>query len=209
MFCQRRQWTAPRFPRPLFHDSNSKRGAVLMHTKVFFFHFCSSKLSAVFLSTFQMILGTLEDVSSSIKSTPKVHSAKASRHNEHSSSEDDTSEPEVQEVKPDYDMSLIGWLYIGSHNFTPSAWGNLSGTSFTPIMNVRQFTFDWVCVLLFDCFLKIVNYELGVVIPLKDPKEVQEHSSWVRPPRVYSSEDQPWVCSRCSVRVFRIYDASY
>lgn len=153
-----------------------------------------------------MILGTLEDVSSPIKSTPKVHSAKSSRHNEHSSSEDGTSEPEVQEVKPDYDTSLIGWLYVGSHNFTPSAWGNLSGTSFTPIMNVRQFTFDssviWKCVLLLDCFLKIVNYELGVVIPLKDPKEVLGYTSWVRPPRGYSSEDEPWVCSRRSIEFF-------
>lgn len=30
----------------------------------------------------------------------------------------------------------IGWSYLGSHNFTPSAWGNLSGSSFNPILNV-------------------------------------------------------------------------
>lgn len=122
----------------------------------------------------KMILGTFEeDISSSFQSAPKFHSKKPSRHNEHSSSED-VSEPEVQEVKPEYDISLVGWLYIGSHNFTPSAWGNLSGTSFTPVMN-------------------IVNYELGVVIPLKDSKKVEEYACWVRPPRKYGSEDEPWI----------------
>ena len=34
MFCQRRQWEGPKFPRQLFYDSNSKRGRVLMHSKV-------------------------------------------------------------------------------------------------------------------------------------------------------------------------------
>ena len=28
-----------------------------------------------------------------------------------------------------------GWLYTGSHNFTPSAWGTLSGSGFTPVLN--------------------------------------------------------------------------
>jgi tyrosyl-DNA phosphodiesterase 1 len=31
-----------------------------------------------------------------------------------------------------------GWAYVGSHNFTPSAWGTLSGSGFTPILNVRR-----------------------------------------------------------------------
>lgn len=31
----------------------------------------------------------------------------------------------------------IGWAYVGSHNFTPSAWGTLSGSDFNPILNVR------------------------------------------------------------------------
>lgn len=86
-----------------------------------------------------MILGTFEDTSSQDKSAPvTVHSSKNSRsdHNNYSSSEDD-AETEVQEVNnPEYDPSLSGWLYVGSHNFTPSAWGNLSGSGFTPVMNV-------------------------------------------------------------------------
>ena len=31
---------------------------------------------------------------------------------------------------------LVGWLYVGSHNFTPSAWGTLSGSGFNPTLNV-------------------------------------------------------------------------
>jgi tyrosyl-DNA phosphodiesterase-1 len=29
------------------------------------------------------------------------------------------------------------WLYLGSHNFTASAWGTLSGSGFNPVLNVR------------------------------------------------------------------------
>ena len=34
MFCRRAQWAAARFPRDHFYDSRSKRGRVLMHSKV-------------------------------------------------------------------------------------------------------------------------------------------------------------------------------
>lgn len=34
MFCRRNQWEGAKFPRDLFYDSNSKRGRVLMHSKV-------------------------------------------------------------------------------------------------------------------------------------------------------------------------------
>ena len=35
------------------------------------------------------------------------------------------------------DKKLAGWAYVGSHNFTPSAWGTLSGTADKPSLNVR------------------------------------------------------------------------
>ena len=44
---------------------------------------------------------------------------------------EDSEDDEIVEVEP-----AIGWAYIGSHNFTPSAWGNLSGSAFNPILNV-------------------------------------------------------------------------
>ena len=34
MFCRKRCWEAAKFPRNLFHESRSKRGRVLMHSKV-------------------------------------------------------------------------------------------------------------------------------------------------------------------------------
>jgi tyrosyl-DNA phosphodiesterase-1 len=39
MFCRRQQWEGAKFPRELFHDSNSKRGKVLMHSKVGMSHY--------------------------------------------------------------------------------------------------------------------------------------------------------------------------
>jgi tyrosyl-DNA phosphodiesterase 1 len=45
----------------------------------------------------------------------------------------DMDDDDVIEVKDE----KVGWAYIGSHNFTPSAWGNLSGSSFNPVLNVR------------------------------------------------------------------------
>lgn len=47
-------------------------------------------------------------------------------------SEDSDSGEEVEVVDAN-----VGWIYLGSHNFTPSAWGTLSGSAFNPIMNVR------------------------------------------------------------------------
>jgi tyrosyl-DNA phosphodiesterase-1 len=44
----------------------------------------------------------------------------------------DMEDDDVIEVKDE----KVGWAYIGSHNFTPSAWGNLSGSSFNPVLNV-------------------------------------------------------------------------
>jgi tyrosyl-DNA phosphodiesterase 1 len=49
---------------------------------------------------------------------------------EDSETEDD-SDDEIEMIQP-----AIGWAYIGSHNFTPSAWGTLSGSTFNPILNV-------------------------------------------------------------------------
>ena len=45
---------------------------------------------------------------------------------------DTDGDDDVVEVKDEN----VGWAYIGSHNFTPSAWGNLSGSSFNPVLNV-------------------------------------------------------------------------
>jgi len=51
---------------------------------------------------------------------------------EQSDTEDETDD-DVEVVDP-----AVGWVYVGSHNFTPSAWGTLSGSSFNPVLNVSD-----------------------------------------------------------------------
>ncbi|KAF8800390.1 phospholipase D/nuclease [Phlegmacium glaucopus] len=87
---------------------------------------------------------------------------------ESSDTEDDTDD-EIQVVEP-----AAGWAYVGSHNFTPSAWGTLSGSSFNPILNIS-------------------NYEVGVVFSLKDGKDADRVACFQRPPKKYTSKDEPWI----------------
>ncbi|CDO75716.1 hypothetical protein BN946_scf184493.g14 [Trametes cinnabarina] len=141
MFCRRKQWEATNFPRQLFHQSRSKRGRVLMHSKMI-------------LATFQDKRGTLDSDS------------RASTASQSASSQVDEDDGERE--------PLVGWVYVGSHNFTPSAWGTLSGSGFTPTLNVN-------------------NYELGVVLPLRTHDEADKIACWERPPPKYVlGQDEPW-----------------
>ncbi|KAJ8494567.1 hypothetical protein ONZ45_g13197 [Pleurotus djamor] len=166
MFCSTRTWEAKNFPRQLFHDSNSKAGGVLMHTKMI--------IGLVKPKSQPSIVNSLNSTSSKAGSSkPKQVSRR--KENEFGSETED-SDDEVQIVdSPETDEKPIGWAYVGSHNFTPSAWGTLSGTSFTPILN-------------------ITNYELGIVFPLMNEADVERVSCWKRPPRKYVlNEDRPWI----------------
>ncbi|KAJ7691949.1 tyrosyl-DNA phosphodiesterase-domain-containing protein [Mycena rosella] len=131
LFCTRKKWDGTTFPRAAFHDSESRAGRVLMHTKVIV-HFLAN-----------MIIGSF---------TPN----------------EDAEEEEQQS------SDAAGWMYVGSHNFTSPAWGNLSGSAAAPVLNVN-------------------NFELGVVVPLKTEKELDNASAWKRPPRKYAAKDLPWV----------------
>ncbi|KZV95003.1 phospholipase D/nuclease [Exidia glandulosa HHB12029] len=150
MFCDPDMWRAPKFPRDNFYDSNSKRGRVLMHTK--------------------MILGIFEHDSN--------FNVKGKRKGDPYDTDDDDDD-EVQIVgetpKKKKREKLAGWLYVGSHNFTPSAWGTLSGSRITPVLN-------------------ITNFELGVVLPIKEPEQLDEMVAWKRPARKYNlPQDVPWM----------------
>ncbi|KAJ7595721.1 tyrosyl-DNA phosphodiesterase-domain-containing protein [Mycena floridula] len=81
----------------------------------------------------------------------------------------DTDDSDIEFVDP----TAIGWVYIGSHNFTPSAWGNLSGSAFNPVMNIK-------------------NYELGIVFPLTNQQQLENAVVWERPPKPYGA-DGPWI----------------
>jgi len=136
MFCRKRSWEAAKFPRTLFHESRSRRGRVLMHSK--------------------MIIATFLGAGSSLDEDPGSD-----------------SDSDVVEVKGDQG-DIVGYAYVGSHNFTPSAWGTLSGSGFTPTLNVT-------------------NYELGIVFSLRDEADVERVVSYERPPKRYGSRDRPWM----------------
>ncbi|KAG6918489.1 hypothetical protein DXG01_014116 [Tephrocybe rancida] len=85
-----------------------------------------------------------------------------------SDTEDDTDD-DVEVIEP-----AVGWAYIGSHNFTPSAWGTLSGSAFNPI-------------------LSITNYELGIIFPLVDKEQADLVACFQRPPVKYGVGDVPWM----------------
>ncbi|WVQ83069.1 hypothetical protein IAT38_005207 [Cryptococcus sp. DSM 104549] len=124
--------------KPLFHDSNSKRGGVLMHSKV---------LVALFEPE-SRALG-FETVSVKRK---------------------------AQDEDEENDSAVGGWVYIGSHNFSPAAWGTVDVKKNTPTLRVR-------------------NYELGIVLPL-DRKNARAAADKIapykRPAAKYSATDVPW-----------------
>ncbi|KAM5541013.1 hypothetical protein V8D89_005324 [Ganoderma adspersum] len=144
MFCRRGQWEGKNFPRELFHQTRSKRGRVLMHSK--------------------MVLGIFRD----------KPSGPGRRQQTLTDSEDEAGDDGKAGGggKP-----LAGWVYVGSHNFTPSAWGTLSGSGFNPTLN-------------------ITNYELGILLPLHSQEEIDSVACWERPPQKYVvGRDEPWIQS--------------
>ncbi|SJL01230.1 uncharacterized protein ARMOST_04548 [Armillaria ostoyae] len=80
----------------------------------------------------------------------------------------DTEDSDIEVVD-----APIGWGYLGSHNFTPSAWGTLSGSAFRPVLNIK-------------------NYEIGIVFPIKNEEALEKVTFWERPPERYD-EGGPWM----------------
>lgn len=114
MFFKRTDWSSGGFPRELFHDSKSKRGGVLMHSK--------------------MILGML-------RRKPRLPSAKGKAVCEEDE-EDSVTESESDSGDSDIvERKVTGWVYVGSHNFTTAAWGSYQAksTSFTPVFAVSNY----------------------------------------------------------------------
>lgn len=59
-------------------------------------------------------------------------------------------EPEKKEEKgkeKSKEEKPCGWLYVGSHNLTRSAWGNLSGTMNEPKVCLRFLSLSWLGLL--------------------------------------------------------------
>jgi tyrosyl-DNA phosphodiesterase-1 len=137
-----------------------------------------------------MILGTL-------RRKPPLSSAKRKAKGDEDE-DDSVTESESDDGDSDIvERKVTGWVYVGSHNFTAAAWGSFQAksTAFTPVFAVslrppRPFWCSW----LYVDELQVSNYELGVVVPTYDAKEVDEIVCWERPPESYESRgDQPWV----------------
>lgn len=108
------------------------------------------------------------------------------------SDDEDDSQTEEDEAIPkatfktksqsDESDPVAGWAYIGSHNFTPAAWGNLSGSSSSIKMSQK-------------------NWELGAVIPVRKSDLDEKNSTslarsaitYRRDYQAYGPNDHPWV----------------
>ncbi|MBW0470136.1 hypothetical protein O181_009851 [Austropuccinia psidii MF-1] len=77
--------------------------------------------------------------------------------------------------------NALGFLYIGSHNFTPAAWGR-----FVTKGNPKEYS-----------HLDISNWELGVICSLTSNEQIEQYIPWERPVRKYGhgSKDSkiPWM----------------
>ncbi|KAJ7153284.1 hypothetical protein C8R46DRAFT_1357181 [Mycena filopes] len=160
VFCRRGQWEKIRTLDDRagleMRDAKSRSGPVGMHTK--------------------MILATL-------RGPPRVDTDPEATDSDTDpeATDPDTSDVEVVEVKPKRSEAdeeerhkPHGWIYIGSHNFTPSAWGSLTGSGFSPVLTVT-------------------NYELGVILRLETPEDEAAAVAWEHPARAYGAKDQPWI----------------
>lgn len=133
-----------------------------------------------------MIIGTFRDHSLTSKD-------KATQSGAETESEDD--DIVVLDSKGTKEEKLIGWAYVGSHNFTPSAWGTLSGSSFNPSLNVSPFV-QHEFIVLHLVSTQITNFELGVLLPLRRKEDLDSVVCWEQPAKKYViGTDEPWVSS--------------
>lgn len=98
-------------------------------------------------------------------------------------------DPAYDSVKDDEKMEereIVGWAYMGSHNLTQAAWGNISSSKKGG-----------------EVQLSINNWELGIVVPMRlnDLRQSQNPLpesmkaniiTWKRPVEKYGNDDVPW-----------------
>ncbi|KAE8225303.1 hypothetical protein CF319_g1935 [Tilletia indica] len=96
---------------------------------------------------------------------------------------------EQEEKEERRSPEAIGWVYAGSHNFTPSAWGTITDKNEIPSLSMS-------------------NWEVGIVLPLFDARDRKQgagfdlhaHVSTLarnavvyrRPLEPYAKDDVPW-----------------
>ncbi|KAG0141507.1 hypothetical protein CROQUDRAFT_663777 [Cronartium quercuum f. sp. fusiforme G11] len=84
------------------------------------------------------------------------------------------------------DLGPKGFHYVGSHNFTPAAWGRLKKSP------KRKKGEDG------DLILEISNWELGVIMPLEADADIDSMVPWQRPAKRYghsgsANSKVPWM----------------
>lgn len=158
-----KKWLNADFPRDVMHRNPSKRGNIFMHAKT--------------------ICGILKHTHSVTKNkmAGKLKKAEDGKEKVTFTSDEDTdssaTESEVDTTERVTEKDVAGgWVYLGSHNFTPSAWGRFTKTG----------------------SLSITNWELGVFLPLYGDDKVcnalaDEYLTYKRPVEKYGENDVPWV----------------
>ncbi|KAL0567808.1 hypothetical protein V5O48_014189 [Marasmius crinis-equi] len=184
IICKRKQWEAAKFPRHLFFDSKSRAGPTLMHTKMILATFSdgpsSSKACASVTSNAKRAppKPSTSSATSKAQARPGTSNGNGKQKEIPEISDDESVTESETEPESDEDIpgpSAVGWAYMGSHNFTPAAWGTLSGSSSCPVLNIR-------------------NYELGIVFPLKTQADVETVACWERPAEGYAGTGkEPWI----------------
>ncbi|KAL0567996.1 hypothetical protein V5O48_013998 [Marasmius crinis-equi] len=136
---ERISWEDPKFPRDLFHDSKSRAGPTLMHTKTILATFIgkSSSSSSFKATTSKPAAKRPPPKPSTSKATTQTRSSNGKQREILEISDDSVTESETEsETEPESDEiqiieTAIGWAYMGLHNFTPLAWETLSGSAST------------------------------------------------------------------------------
>lgn len=158
-FMDNQKWSNKDFPRDAMYRNPSKRGAIFTHAK--------------------SICGILKHKHLISKSRIAGKSKKTENGEKVTFTSDEESDLSATESEPEEKSTennvAGGWVYIGSHNFTPSAWGRLTKAG----------------------KLNIANCELGVFLPLYGDDKVSnaladEYLTYSRPVVRYDDEDMPW-----------------
>lgn len=157
------------------HRNPSKRGKIFMHAKTI----CGILKHKHFI--------TKNKIAGKVKKADDGKEKVTFTSDEETDSSATESEAGTKDFVTEKDAAG-GWVYIGSHNFTPSAWGRLTKTG----------------------SLSITNWELGVFLPLYGDEKVcnalaDEYLTYSRPIVKYGENDVPWVSVERLVLLFEAH----
>ncbi|KZT61887.1 phospholipase D/nuclease [Calocera cornea HHB12733] len=166
-FCRKMYWNKAGAPKQLFHNAKAKDGRVLMHTKMIVGTYRTGALLIPRPTPLALPNGKgkgKEKVEVIVLDSDTEDESVTEQ--EGSTTEDESGD--VAEKAPE------AWIYMGSHNFTMAAWGSVGGSILAPKLNIS-------------------NFEMGIVLPIRDKKELERIVPWEQPPKRYGPNDVPWM----------------